>query len=363
MGAHPNTSPEELSRQPRCFVRIRHIAGGVVSPAPVFCSDSPSQLIVSGAVMVTVNSSMNYVAAYETLDLEPGADTYHVRRAYKRLSRLHHPDGGGDAASFRRIAEAHEFLLKDPTAGSVSADCECVTMLRGGVVREMTLTKQGLCVVDEDKCVLKCGSEQRIILPKAWSPSRHVASFLCCCLVGGNQARMAVGDSDGTIRVVSLSTEAKDPDTTLDVEAAVLALASPEHESSLLIACIPNKVLLLSVESGMACHILFNPGLGFQAETACFVRGSAVIGGSGGCADGLLVCLRVEDISKDSCLFDAEDEVEPPLVWTADHDHVIFAIAAVCHVPEAPKFAAAAGSVVALHDINTGCTLMRMVAA
>ena len=37
-----------------------------------------------------------------------GADRYEVRKAYRRLSMIHHPDRGGDAQKFQLVAKAYE---------------------------------------------------------------------------------------------------------------------------------------------------------------------------------------------------------------------------------------------------------------
>jgi len=47
---------------------------------------------------------------YETLGLEPGASAEEVRRAYRRLAVVHHPDKGGDVEKFRAVSEAYEAL-------------------------------------------------------------------------------------------------------------------------------------------------------------------------------------------------------------------------------------------------------------
>jgi len=48
--------------------------------------------------------------AYAALNLRPGASPADVRRSYHELSRKHHPDKGGDAALFRRVASAFAAL-------------------------------------------------------------------------------------------------------------------------------------------------------------------------------------------------------------------------------------------------------------
>jgi hypothetical protein len=63
-------------------------------------------------------------ADYAALQLRRGASAADVRRAYHELSRRNHPDKGGDAALFRRIAGAHERLTRgggDDARGGAAA--------------------------------------------------------------------------------------------------------------------------------------------------------------------------------------------------------------------------------------------------
>ena len=50
---------------------------------------------------------------YETLELEKTATAKEIKKAYFRLSKLHHPDKGGDEHKFKEIAAAYE-ILSDP---------------------------------------------------------------------------------------------------------------------------------------------------------------------------------------------------------------------------------------------------------
>lgn len=50
---------------------------------------------------------------YQTLHVEPDATIDQIRDAYRDLAKKHHPDHGGDAATFRLIQEAYD-LLCDP---------------------------------------------------------------------------------------------------------------------------------------------------------------------------------------------------------------------------------------------------------
>jgi len=50
---------------------------------------------------------------YERLGVERGASIDEIRRAYKELARVKHPDRGGNEEEFKRIQEAHEILSDD----------------------------------------------------------------------------------------------------------------------------------------------------------------------------------------------------------------------------------------------------------
>jgi DnaJ homolog subfamily A member 2 len=50
---------------------------------------------------------------YDVLGVEQGADTNEIKKAYKNLSRIHHPDKGGDPEMFKKIQHAHEVLTDD----------------------------------------------------------------------------------------------------------------------------------------------------------------------------------------------------------------------------------------------------------
>jgi len=50
---------------------------------------------------------------YETLELDKEATQKEIKKAYFRLSKLHHPDKGGDEHKFKEISAAYE-ILSDP---------------------------------------------------------------------------------------------------------------------------------------------------------------------------------------------------------------------------------------------------------
>jgi DnaJ-class molecular chaperone len=50
---------------------------------------------------------------YETLGVDQGASTDEIKKAYRNLARVNHPDKGGDAEKFKEIGQAYE-VLNDP---------------------------------------------------------------------------------------------------------------------------------------------------------------------------------------------------------------------------------------------------------
>ena len=53
---------------------------------------------------------MNY---YDILGVQKQASPEDLKKAYKQASMKHHPDRGGDAEHFKKVAEAYG-ILKDP---------------------------------------------------------------------------------------------------------------------------------------------------------------------------------------------------------------------------------------------------------
>jgi len=47
---------------------------------------------------------------YETLEVPKTADAKEIKKSYRRLSRVHHPDKGGDEHKFKEISAAYEIL-------------------------------------------------------------------------------------------------------------------------------------------------------------------------------------------------------------------------------------------------------------
>ena len=59
---------------------------------------------------------MNLPQAYQILGIPYGSDSSTVRRQWRRLARIHHPDRGGSATDFCRIIEAYQFIVNTPPA-------------------------------------------------------------------------------------------------------------------------------------------------------------------------------------------------------------------------------------------------------
>ena len=57
--------------------------------------------------------------ALTVLGLPSSADSTAVKRAYRQLARHHHPDLGGDPASFRRLQHAFERLVDEPVPTTI----------------------------------------------------------------------------------------------------------------------------------------------------------------------------------------------------------------------------------------------------
>ena len=54
----------------------------------------------------------SHLTPYEILGISPAASEAEIKKAYYRLSRLHHPDKQGNEAYFKEIVLAYEMLVK-----------------------------------------------------------------------------------------------------------------------------------------------------------------------------------------------------------------------------------------------------------
>ena len=50
---------------------------------------------------------------YLILEIKPGATKEEIKKSFRRLAHIHHPDKGGDAEIFKKMSEAYNELMKD----------------------------------------------------------------------------------------------------------------------------------------------------------------------------------------------------------------------------------------------------------
>ena len=48
---------------------------------------------------------------WEVLGVKPDANKEAIRNAYRALSKVHHPDAGGDPETFQRLSQAYKEAL------------------------------------------------------------------------------------------------------------------------------------------------------------------------------------------------------------------------------------------------------------
>lgn len=63
-----------------------------------------------GRGMRQPSANVDTTKLYETLGVEKGCSESEIKKAYRKLSRLHHPDKGGDEHKFKEINAAYEIL-------------------------------------------------------------------------------------------------------------------------------------------------------------------------------------------------------------------------------------------------------------
>ena len=91
---------------------------------------------------------------FDVLGLCSDATLRDVRRAYRRLALVHHPDRGGDAARFREITDAFEQITQGSASGDgggrLPQDDACSQpMARADNVRVLISTPWDLLTIDE----------------------------------------------------------------------------------------------------------------------------------------------------------------------------------------------------------------------
>eukprot|EP01083_Nonionella_stella_P152667 489677_1 len=66
-----------------------------------------------GGGMQAPKEDLDTTKLYETLEVSKDADAKEIKKSYRRLSRIHHPDKGGDEHKFKEISAAYEILSDD----------------------------------------------------------------------------------------------------------------------------------------------------------------------------------------------------------------------------------------------------------
>lgn len=61
---------------------------------------------------------------FEQLGLSSEASTEEVKDAWRRLASIHHPDKGGDAATFDRLRQAYNAALTEAEAQKPCPSCQ-----------------------------------------------------------------------------------------------------------------------------------------------------------------------------------------------------------------------------------------------
>lgn len=49
---------------------------------------------------------------YKILELQPSCAKEDIKKAFRKLAHIHHPDKGGSATKFKEILEAYQYLEK-----------------------------------------------------------------------------------------------------------------------------------------------------------------------------------------------------------------------------------------------------------
>ena len=63
---------------------------------------------------------------YDLLALDQSAAAHQIKKAYRKMALLHHPDKGGDEYKFKLIAEAYEILSDSSTRAFYDKNFEVV---------------------------------------------------------------------------------------------------------------------------------------------------------------------------------------------------------------------------------------------
>ena len=102
------------------YKNLTYKSGSGIPPSPL--TSKPFLTLISGIIIsilsygkicATVNNSiasLNIFDPFEILNIATAANSTEVKAAYRQLSKLHHPDKGGDSATFQNINLAYKAL-------------------------------------------------------------------------------------------------------------------------------------------------------------------------------------------------------------------------------------------------------------
>ncbi len=107
-----------------------------------------------GRGMRQPSANVDTTKLYETLGVEKGCSESEIKKAYRKLSRLHHPDKGGDEHKFKEINAAYEILSDaeqrakyDKYGLEVSVAVSMISFSEEFFVMCMTLLYYGNCSI------------------------------------------------------------------------------------------------------------------------------------------------------------------------------------------------------------------------
>ena len=92
---------------------------------------------------------------YEVLEVKKDATSDEIKKAYRRLSKIHHPDKGGDEEVFKKISGAQTLIKKTIMIDLVMMMVHKDNKVTHSVVLE-TLSQVVLVVVTKKELVTIC---------------------------------------------------------------------------------------------------------------------------------------------------------------------------------------------------------------
>ena len=192
---------------------------------------------------------------FSVLGLCSDAKLRDVRRAYRRLALVHHPDRGGDATKFREITDAFEQITQGSAGGLPQDDACSQPMARADNVRVLISTPWDLLTIDERRIWLG---------EKPVSDAAAGESFLCACLL--SDGKVAAGSNRGRIHVVD-PWEAEPP-VCVALERSQEVIAVCEAQAGWLLLSVGGEVVLLDLASEVILR-RFVALAGVQVEALC----------------------------------------------------------------------------------------------